>query len=127
MTSKGVTWTILVVDDSANARLVLRLAFEAKGARVIEAENGRVGLAIAATEHVDLVFSDIRMPVMDGLQMIRALRAEPRHARTPIFVLTSDEVTRAEEGKKAGADAWVFKSSTPDALWRVVEKALRAV
>lgn len=119
-----MTWSLLVVDDSANARLVLRLAFEAKGARVIEAENGRVGLALALREHVDLIFSDIRMPVMDGLQMIRALRAEPGHEKTPIFVLTSDDVTRAEEGKKAGADAWVFKSSTPDALWKVVEKAL---
>jgi two-component system chemotaxis response regulator CheY len=119
-----VTWSILVVDDSANARLVLRLAFEAKGARVIEAENGRAGLALALRERIDLIFSDIRMPVMDGLQMIRALRADPAHAKTPIFVLTSDDVTRAEEGKKAGADAWVFKSSTTDALWKVVEKAL---
>ena len=121
-----MTWVILVVDDSANARLVLRLAFEAKGARVIEAENGRAGLALARTERIDLIFSDIRMPVMDGLQMIRALRKEPMHAKTPIFVLTSDDVTRAEEGKKAGADAWVFKSSTTDALWKVVEKALAA-
>lgn len=121
-----VTWVILVVDDSANARLVLRLAFEAKGARVIEAENGRAGLARARSERIDLIFSDIRMPVMDGLQMIRALRKEPQHAKTPIFVLTSDDVTRAEEGKKAGADAWVFKSSTTDALWKVVEKALAA-
>jgi two-component system chemotaxis response regulator CheY len=120
-----VTWSILVVDDSANARLLLRLAFEAKGARVIEAENGREGLRRARSEQVDLIFSDIRMPVMDGLQMIRELRKVPEHEETPIFVLTSDvDAARAEEGKRAGANAWIIKASTPDALWKVVEKAL---
>jgi two-component system chemotaxis response regulator CheY len=120
-----VTWSILVVDDSANARLLLRLAFEAKGARVLEAENGREGLSCARSEQVDLIFSDIRMPVMDGLQMIQELRARPEHAKTPIFVLTSDlDFTRAEQGKRAGANAWIIKSSPPDSLWKVVEKAL---
>ncbi|MES1174182.1 MAG: response regulator [Myxococcales bacterium] len=122
-----MTWSILVVDDSANARLLLRLAFEAKGARVLEAENGREGLSRAKAERVDLVFSDIRMPVMDGLQMIQELRKRPEHAKTPIFVLTSDlDLTRAEQGKRAGANAWIIKSSPPDSLWKVVEKALHA-
>jgi len=120
-----MSWLILVVDDSANARLLLRLAFEAKGAKVIEAQDGREGLIRAREERVDLIFSDIRMPVMDGLQMIRELRKRPEHAKTPIFVLTSDpDVIRAEEGKMAGANAWIIKSTAPDALWKVVEKAL---
>lgn len=120
-----MSWSILVVDDSANARLLLRLAFEAKGARVLEAENGKEGLSRAKAERIDLIFSDIRMPVMDGLQMIQELRRWPEHAKTPIFVLTSDvDSTRAEQGKRAGATAWIVKSSTPDALWKVVEKAL---
>jgi two-component system chemotaxis response regulator CheY len=121
--SGKVTWSILVVDDSANARLLLRLAFEAKGARVLEAENGLEGLSCAGAEHVDLIFSDIRMPVMDGLQMIQELRQMPKHEKTPIFVLTSDPV-RAEHSKRAGANAWIIKSSTPESLWKVVEKAL---
>ena len=120
-----MTWSILVVDDSANARLLLRLAFEAKGARVLEAGNGREGLSCAQAERIDLIFSDIRMPVMDGLQMIEQLRQRPEHAKTPIFLLTSDlDAERAEQGKRAGADAWIIKSSTPDSLWKVVEKAL---
>ena len=120
-----MTWLILVVDDSANARLLLRLAFEAKGAKVIEAQNGREGLWLAGTQRIDLIFSDLRMPVMGGLQMILELRKLPEHAKTPIFVLTSDtDVSRAEEGKRAGANAWIIKSTAPDALWKVVEKAL---
>ncbi len=120
-----MTWSILVVDDSANARLLLRLAFEAKGARVLEAENGRAGLCCVESERVDLIFSDIRMPVMNGLNMIAELRRRPEHQKTPIFVLTSDlDFTLADEGKRAGATAWIIKTSTPDALWKVVEKAL---
>lgn len=120
-----MSWLILVVDDSANARLLLRLAFEAKGAKVIEAENGREGLCVAGTQRVDLIFSDLRMPVMGGLQMILELRKRPEHEKTPIFVLTSDtDITRAEEGRRAGANAWIIKSTAPDALWKVVEKAL---
>lgn len=123
--SGRVTWSILIVDDSANARLLLRLAFEAKGARVLEAENGREGLRRAQAERVDLIFSDIRMPIMDGLQMIEELRRWPEHEKTPIFVLTSDlDSARAEQGRRAGANAWIFKSSTPESLWKVVEKAL---
>lgn len=120
-----MTWSILVVDDSAVARSQLRIAFEAKGARVTEAENGREGLWRARAEAFDLVFTDVHMPVMDGLQMIQELRKQPEYAATPIFVLTSDAATsRASEGKKAGANAWVVKPISPDLLWKAVEKAL---
>jgi two-component system chemotaxis response regulator CheY len=120
-----MSWSILVVDDSAAARSQLRVAFEAKGARVIEAENGREGLWRARAERVDLIFSDIHMPVMDGLQMIQELRKHPDYATVPIFVLTSDAAgTRAAEGKKAGANAWIIKPINPELLWKAVEKAL---
>jgi two-component system, chemotaxis family, chemotaxis protein CheY len=120
-----MTWSILVVDDSAVARLQLRTAFEAKGARVIEAENGREGLWRARAETVDLVFTDVHMPVMDGLQMVQELRKLPGYSATPIFVLTSDAAaTRAAEGKRAGANAWIIKPISPELLWKAVEKAL---
>ena len=120
-----MTWTILVVDDSAAARSQLRFALEIKGARVVEAENGREGLWRSQAELFDLIVSDVHMPVMDGLQMIQELRRRPAYATTPIFVLTSDAAaTRASEGKKAGATAWVVKPINPDLLWKAVEKVL---
>ncbi len=120
-----MTWSILVVDDSVAARAQLRAAFEAKGARVIEAENGREGLWRARTEQVDVIFSDVHMPVMDGLHMIEELRKERAHATTPIFVLTSDtHAARAAEGRKAGANAWIVKPINPELLWKAVERAL---
>jgi two-component system chemotaxis response regulator CheY len=120
-----MTWLILIVDDSAIARLQLRVAFEAKGAKVIEAENGREGLWRARDEAVDLIIADVHMPVMDGLQMVQELRKQPTYAETPIFVLTSDAAgTRAAEGKRAGANAWIVKPIKPELLWKAVEKAL---
>ena len=120
-----MSWSILVVDDSAASRSQLRATFEAKGARVIEAENGREGLWRARAENVDLIFSDIHMPIMDGLQMIQELRKQPQYANTPIFVMTSDAAgSRAAEGKKAGANAWIIKPANPELLWKAVEKAL---
>jgi two-component system, chemotaxis family, chemotaxis protein CheY len=65
------------------------------------------------------------MPVMDGLQMIQELRKHPEFATVLIFVLTADAAgTRAAEGKKAGANAWIIKPINPELLWKAVEKAL---
>ena len=118
-------WSILIVDDSSVARAQLRPTFEAKGAQVIEAENGREGLWRARAKAIDLIITDIHMPVMDGLEMIRELRQETQYALTPIFVLTSDAAAnRALEGKKAGANAWIVKPVNPDLLWKAIQKAL---
>ena len=117
--------TILVVDDSAAIRSQLRGAFEAKGAKVIEGENGQEGLWRARTTTVDLIVVDVHMPVMDGLEMIREVRKLPEYAKTPIFVLTSDAAdARALEGKKAGANAWIIKPVNVELLWKAVEKKL---
>lgn len=120
-----MAWSILIVDDSALVRSQLRAALEAKGARVIEAENGTEGLWRARENLVDLVIADIHMPVMDGIRMVEELRKLAEYATTPIFILTSDAATsRAEEGKKAGANAWILKPVKTDLLWKAIEKAL---
>lgn len=120
-----MTWSILIVDDSSLVRSQLRAALEAKGARVVEAENGSEGLWRARENLVDLVVADIHMPVMDGIRMVEELRKLPEYATTPIFILTSDAATtRAEEGKKAGASAWILKPVKTDLLWKAIEKAL---
>jgi two-component system, chemotaxis family, chemotaxis protein CheY len=120
-----MTWSILIVDDSSLVRSQLRAALEAKGARIVEAENGREGLWRARESVVDLVVADIHMPIMDGIRMVEELRKLPEYSTTPIFVLTSDAATtRAEEGKKAGANAWILKPVKTELLWKAIEKAL---
>jgi two-component system, chemotaxis family, chemotaxis protein CheY len=120
-----MAWSILIVDDSSLVRSQLRAALEAKGAHVVEAENGSEGLWRARENLVDLVIADIHMPVMDGIRMVEELRRLPEYATTPIFILTSDAASsRAEEGKKAGANAWILKPVKTDLLWKAIEKAL---
>jgi two-component system, chemotaxis family, chemotaxis protein CheY len=122
---KAMSWSILVVDDSFAVRTQLRVPLEAKGARVLEAENGSEGLWRARENNIDLIIVDVHMPIMDGLRMIQELRKLPAYLNTPIFVLTSDAAsTRVEEGRKAGASAWILKPVRPDALWKAIEKAL---
>jgi len=120
-----MTWSILVVDDSSSIRTQLATAFEAKGARVLQAENGSEGLWRAREHAVDLVLTDIHMPVMDGLRLIQELRKLKEYATTPIFVLTTDAANlRVEEGKRVGATAWILKPVNTDLLWKAIEKAL---
>jgi two-component system chemotaxis response regulator CheY len=114
-----------VVDDSSLVRSQLRTALEAKGARVVEAENGREGLWRARENLIDAIVADIHMPVMDGIRMVEELRRLPEHATTPIFILTSDAATsRAEEGKRAGANAWILKPVRTELLWKAIERSL---
>jgi two-component system chemotaxis response regulator CheY len=120
-----MSWCILVVDDSLLVRSQLRVALEAKGVRVIEAENGSEGLWRARENSVDLVLADVHMPVMDGLRMIEEIRKLREYAETPIFVLTSDAASsRVAEGKKAGANGWLLKPVNTDLLWKAIEKVL---
>jgi two-component system chemotaxis response regulator CheY len=120
-----MTWSILIVDDSSLIRSQLRNALEAKGAQVVEATNGSEALWRARENLVDLVVADVHMPVMDGIKMVEELRKLPEYATTPIFILTSDAATtRAEEGRKAGATAWILKPVKTDLLWKAIEKAL---
>lgn len=120
-----MTWSILIVDDSSLVRSQLRAGLEAKGVRVVEAENGREGLWRARENIIDLVIADVHMPLMDGIRMVEELRKITEYVTTPIFILTSDAaLTRAEEGKRAGANAWILKPVKMDLLWKAVERAL---
>ena len=120
-----MNWQILVVDDSFAVRAQLRAELEKRGARVIEAENGREGLWRARENQIDLVLVDVHMPIMDGLRMIEELRRIAEYAETPIFILTSDAAgSRVDEGKKVGANAWILKPVKADLLWKAIDKAL---
>jgi two-component system, chemotaxis family, chemotaxis protein CheY len=121
-----MTRSILVVDDSDFVRSQVRAALEAKGIAVIEAHNGSEGLWRARENAVDLIVVDVHMPVMDGLKMIQEVRKLREHANTPIFVLTTDAAaTRADQGKAAGATAWLLKPVNTELLWMGISKILR--
>ena len=116
---------ILTVDDSASIRAAIKIALSSEGYSVTEAANGSEGLDKATAGGFDLVVTDLNMPVMDGLTMIRQLRQRPAGAGVPIIFLTteSDADVKAQ-AKAAGATGWLTKPFDPEQLVRVVNKVL---
>jgi two-component system chemotaxis response regulator CheY len=117
--------SVLTVDDSPSIRQAIKIALGAAGHVVAEAGDGSEGVAKAKSGGFDLIITDLNMPVMDGLTMIRTLRTEAAYAGVPILFLTteSDEGLKAE-AKAAGATGWIIKPFNPDQLVRVVNKVL---
>jgi two-component system, chemotaxis family, chemotaxis protein CheY len=116
---------VLTVDDSSVARRQLRNALEAVGIVVAEAGEGFEALRRAREQLFDLIITDIHMPSMDGLQLIRELRKSPGYERTPVYVLTSDgSRERLAEGRAAGATAWIVKPANIPLLVNAVRDAL---
>lgn len=120
-----MTSTILVIDDSASIRQMVAFTFQSVGYRVIEAEDGIEGLAKANANDVDLILSDQNMPNMDGLTLVNALRDQPKHASTPILMLTTESSESLKmQGRAAGANGWLVKPFNPEKLLAVVKKFL---
>lgn len=98
--------TILTVDDSPSIRQMIKVVLEPAGHNVIEAGDGAQGLAKAQAGKLDLVITDLNMPVMNGLELIRALRKLPSAVGMPIvFLTTESNDTVKQEAKSAGARA----------------------
>jgi two-component system chemotaxis response regulator CheY len=97
------------------------------GYEVVEAEDGAKGLAKASAEAFDLILSDINMPNMTGLELLRSLRKLPQYKFTPIVLVTTESQTeKKQEGKTAGATGWIVKPFEPEQLLAVVTKVLRS-
>ena len=116
---------ILTVDDSASIRQAIKIALSSEGYDVTEAGDGAEGLSKAGAGNFDLIITDLNMPVMDGLTMIRQLRAKPAHAGVPILFLTTESADDIKsQAKAAGATGWLTKPFNPELLVRVVKKVL---
>ena len=118
--------TVLTVDDSPSVRQVVKLTLSRAGHTVVEAGDGAEGLAKVKSQKFDLVITDLNMPVMNGLDMIRALRALPSFVGTPIVFLTTESDDGAkQQAKAAGATGWITKPFKPEMLLTVATKLVR--
>lgn len=116
---------ILVVDDSASMRQMVAFALSSAGFSVDEAEDGQVALGRAQGQKFNAVVTDVNMPNMDGISLIRELRALPAYKFTPILTLTTESTTEKKmEGKDAGATGWIVKPFNPEKLLATVNKVL---
>lgn len=115
---------VMTVDDSRTMREMVSFTLRGAGFEVVEAEDGAQALqALGQGRRVDCVITDLNMPVMDGITLIRRLRADPAYRGTPILMLTteSDDAKKAE-GRSAGATGWLVKPFNPEKLVATVRK-----
>ena len=117
--------SILTVDDSASVRQMIKLTLSGGGYLVTEAINGADGLSKAKACTVDLVVTDLNMPIMNGLGLIRELRKLPAYCGVPVvFLTTESDADMKREAKAAGATGWITKPFQQDQLLAIVKKVL---
>jgi two-component system chemotaxis response regulator CheY len=115
--------TILIVDDSASLRQVVSIALKGAGYDVIEASDGKIGLARLDGRKIHLIVSDVNMPNMDGITFVTELKKLPAYRFTPVIMLTTEsQEGKKREGQAAGAKAWMVKPFQPAQLLAAVAK-----
>ncbi len=122
-----MAYVILTVDDSASMRQVVHFTLTQGGYTVIQAVDGRDALSKLdqMTTPVHMVITDLNMPYVDGIGVIRGVRANPACKGIPILMLTTEsQESRKMEGKAAGATGWIVKPFPPEKLLAVVKKVL---
>lgn len=117
----------LTVDDSKTIREMVSFTLKGAGFDVLEAEDGKHALEVLSGNEVQVIITDLNMPNMDGLELMKALRADPKYKFTPILMLTTEgDATKKEQGKAAGATGWIVKPFNPEKLVQVVNKVTAA-
>ncbi len=117
--------TILAVDDSASMRQMVSFTLKAAGYSVVEAVDGLDALKKAKAQKFDCVLTDVNMPQMDGIELIKELRALPEYQFTPLLMLTTESGTEKKQlGKAAGATGWIIKPFKPEQLLKTIDKVL---
>ena len=118
--------TILIVDDSATMRMSVKSTLEMNGFLVESAGDGVLALdKLKAGVRPDLIITDINMPNMGGLELIKNIRARPDCRFTPILTLTTESLSaKRDEGKKLGATGWLVKPVAGPDLIKVIKQVL---
>jgi two-component system chemotaxis response regulator CheY len=117
--------TILAVDDSTSMRQMVRFTLQHAGFEVVEAVDGVEALEYARANIVDLVLTDVNMPNMDGITLVRELRQLDAYKYVPMLVLTTEAgQDKKLAGKQAGATGWLVKPFNPEKLLATIAKVL---
>ncbi len=116
---------IMTADDSASVRQMVSFTLKQHGYDVVEAVDGKDALVKLQSQKVDMLITDLNMPNLDGIGLIKGARALPACRFIPIVMLTTEsQDAKKQEGKAAGATGWIVKPFQPDQLIAVVKKVL---
>jgi two-component system, chemotaxis family, chemotaxis protein CheY len=119
-----MTKTVLIVDDSATVRQMLRFALTEAGYTVVEAVDGEDALSKIG-DGLSLIVTDLNMPRLDGIGLIRRVRSRAECKGLPILMLTTEsQDSRKQEGRAAGATGWIVKPFTQQQMLAVVKKVI---
>jgi two-component system, chemotaxis family, chemotaxis protein CheY len=122
----GMHMRILIVDDSATMRRIIRNNLKAMGYEaVVEAENGQSALAKIASDAIEFVIADWSMPVMDGLELVKAIRSSPKHAKLPVLMITAaDQEDHIVQAIQANVNGYIVKPFEPEVLTAKIQQIL---
>jgi len=116
---------ILVVDDSASMRHMVKFTLEMDGHVVTEGSDGEKGLELTKSKQFDLVITDVNMPKMNGIEMTGKIRKLSNYKSVPVLLLTTESgLSKKQEGKSAGATGWLVKPFDPAKLSQTVSKVI---
>jgi len=119
---------ILVVDDDKTTRKILGLYLKAKGYEVEYAENGIDAMEKLGTAQVNMVMTDLNMPYMDGLELIRTIRADEAHGHLPILMVTTEaDEEEKRKAMEAGANGYLVKPVSADMVTSNIKEILEAI
>jgi two-component system chemotaxis response regulator CheY len=118
--------TVLVVDDSVSMRQMVSFTLTGAGYEVVEAGDGKEAVdKLNGGAQPNLVITDLNMPNMDGISLIKAVRGMAAHKFTPILMLTTESSDdKKKEGQSAGATGWVVKPFNPEQMLATIKKVL---
>ena len=117
--------TILIVDDSASLRQVVSIALKGAGYATLEACDGKDALTKLNGDKIHLIISDVNMPNMDGITLVKEIKKHPSYKFTPVIMLTTEsQEAKKAEGQAAGAKAWVVKPFQPQQMLAAVAKLI---
>jgi two-component system, cell cycle response regulator DivK len=120
-----MTQRILVVEDQEDNRRIIRDLLASAGYAMIEAVDGAAGVRLAETERPDLILMDIQLPVLDGYEATRRIKADPELRAIPIIVVTSYALSGDDvKATEAGCDAYVAKPFSPRQLLSKIREVL---
>lgn len=115
----------MTVDDSASVRQMVSFTLREAGYDVIEACDGKDALGKIQGNQLNLIVTDLNMPNMDGIELIKNVRASATHKFVPIIMLTTEsQDSKKAEGKAAGATGWIVKPFRPEQLLAVIKKVI---
>jgi two-component system, chemotaxis family, chemotaxis protein CheY len=124
--SKKMKKMIMTVDDSLSIRQMVAMVLTKEGYEVIQAINGEDAETKLESNEVHMIITDLNMPKMDGIELIKKVRGMQKYKFIPIVMLTTEsEQDKVFQGKAAGVTGWIIKPFRPEQLTAVVKKVLK--